>query len=229
MGTSGTAASKAALAALVTALLAADASAAVTYRKLAHCSSPVTDRSGDSINEIFNRVGFQKLYKGKELPWYVRERGWTHPTGQTNIKSWRGFGVIGTALEVKNGGHEGVDIGGGSGDPVYAASKGKVVYLLYGCQIGDKMCGNGWGNHVVLSHGDGVYTRYAHLSKVLVSINAEVEAGKVVGKLGTTGLSDGPHLHFEVGTRGGFFEPCLVPQNMDLVYDPRKLHYAKSR
>lgn len=88
--------------------------------------------------------------------------------------------------------HKGIDIGVPQGTPVQAAKGGKVVFA------GD---GGGYGNLVVIDHGDGKFTKYAHLSKINVQEGQNVDAGDLVGAVGSTGNSTGPHLHFEV--RGG--------------------------
>jgi len=85
--------------------------------------------------------------------------------------------------------HAGIDIGVPTGTPVQAAKGGEVVFA------GD---GGGYGNLVVVDHGDGTFTKYAHLSKINVKEGQTVEAGDVVGAVGSTGNSTGPHLHFEV-------------------------------
>ena len=126
-----------------------------------------------------------------------------------------------------NEGHEGTDLGGARGDAIVAASGGTIAYTLLGCsdnsQRRDITCGNGWGNHVVIAHGDGVFTRYAHLSKLDVKVGDTVRIGQTIGRLGHSGLSDGPHLHFELGTRAAAFNPCQPPQNFDKVHNASKL------
>ncbi len=90
--------------------------------------------------------------------------------------------------------HTGVDIGAASGDPIWAAKDGRVIFA------GTK---GGYGNAVVLIHGDGqVSTLYAHMSKILVAVGDVVDQGEVIGKIGSTGNSTGPHLHFEVRVNG---------------------------
>jgi len=85
--------------------------------------------------------------------------------------------------------HYGVDISAPEGTPVKASVRSTV-----------KFAGNmgGYGNCVILDHGDGYSTRYAHLSEILVRAGERVKAGKVIGKVGRTGRSTGPHLHFEL-------------------------------
>ncbi|HHY24899.1 MAG TPA: peptidoglycan DD-metalloendopeptidase family protein [Clostridiaceae bacterium] len=89
--------------------------------------------------------------------------------------------------------HTGVDIGGKSGESILAANKGTVI--IAGWQ-------NAYGNTVVIDHGGGITTLYAHCSKILVKSGQEVKVGQVIAKVGSTGWSTGPHLHFEVRENG---------------------------
>ena len=85
--------------------------------------------------------------------------------------------------------HAGVDIGAAYGKAVPAAGNGEVVFA--GAQ-------GGYGNTVVIEHAGGVRTRYAHLSEIDVAEGSRVEAGSMIGRVGSSGRSTGPHLHFEV-------------------------------
>jgi murein DD-endopeptidase MepM/ murein hydrolase activator NlpD len=89
--------------------------------------------------------------------------------------------------------HTGIDIGGKSGESILAANHGTVI--LAGWQ-------NAYGNTVVIDHGGGITTLYAHCSKILVRKGDEVKAGQIIAKVGNTGWSTGPHLHFEVRVNG---------------------------
>lgn len=91
--------------------------------------------------------------------------------------------------------HTGIDIGANKGSSIVAANKGTVIMAHY-----DKS--GGYGNMVVIDHGDGITTLYAHASKLLVKVGDEVKAGQVIAKVGSTGLSTGNHLHFEVRVNG---------------------------
>ncbi len=97
--------------------------------------------------------------------------------------------------------HYGVDISGKEGSTnVIAAQGGKVVQVKNGCSPGNYGCGGGYGNYIKIQHSDGKYTLYAHLHKgsLKVTKGSQVLQGQVIAKVGNTGNSTGPHLHFEV-------------------------------
>jgi murein DD-endopeptidase MepM/ murein hydrolase activator NlpD len=85
--------------------------------------------------------------------------------------------------------HTGQDIDAQTGDPVVAGASGKVTFA--GVQ-------NGYGNLVVIDHGGGLTTRYGHLSHIDVAQSQTVERGQFIGRVGSTGRSTGPHLHYEI-------------------------------
>jgi murein DD-endopeptidase MepM/ murein hydrolase activator NlpD len=91
--------------------------------------------------------------------------------------------------------HTGVDVGVGMGTPIGAAAEGVVV--LAGTNVVDGRPA-GYGTYVVIAHGGGLYTLYAHLSRLGVTAGERVRAGQEIGLSGSTGNSTGPHLHFEV-------------------------------
>ena len=95
-------------------------------------------------------------------------------------------------------GHRGIDIGAPTGTNIYAAASGKVVLVKSGCVLGKRTCGGGYGNMVVVQHPNGTKTLYAHMTKVNTSMGASVKQGQVIGYVGSTGKSTGPHIHFEV-------------------------------
>ncbi|EHL10586.1 hypothetical protein HMPREF9629_00801 [Peptoanaerobacter stomatis] len=94
--------------------------------------------------------------------------------------------------------HTGIDIGGSMGTPIISADNGKVIYA------GPKST---YGNTVMIDHGSGVVTLYAHCSSIDVSVGQTVSKGQVIAKVGTSGRSTGPHLHFEVRINGEFTDP----------------------
>ena len=97
----------------------------------------------------------------------------------------------------------GIDIAAGAGAPVYAADSGVVTMAQGGYNYG-------YGNVIQIDHGNGYSTVYAHLSNIGVSVCASVGAGQWIGAAGSTGNSQGAHLHFEVRQNGGFINPWFV-------------------
>lgn len=89
--------------------------------------------------------------------------------------------------------HTGTDFGGPPGSPIYAPADGRVV-LVQTLNI--------YGLFTVIDHGWGVYTAYAHQSESLVQVGQQISAGEVIGKIGNSGRSSGPHLHWEVWVNG---------------------------
>lgn len=105
----------------------------------------------------------------------------------SSIYGWRSFN--------KTRMHRGIDLAGDSGTPILAVHDGEVVAIATGqCYE----CGEGYGNYVLLKHGDTIHTMYAHLKTVSVEVGNQVTKGQQIGARGSTGGSTGPHLHFEV-------------------------------
>jgi len=94
--------------------------------------------------------------------------------------------------------HNGIDIGAKHGANVVAADSGTVITSAYN---------SSYGNYIVISHGNGITTLYAHLSSRKVSEGKAVTKGQVIGLVGSTGVSTGPHLHFEVSINGSRVDP----------------------
>lgn len=94
--------------------------------------------------------------------------------------------------------HKGLDISGPMGAPVKAMAKGEVTFA------GPR---GGFGNCIMLKHGNGFETLYGHLSKILVRPGQQIEIGQQIGNIGSTGRSTGPHLHYEVHRNGEKINP----------------------
>lgn len=94
--------------------------------------------------------------------------------------------------------HEGIDIGAATGTPISASAAGTVIVAGWN---------GGYGNLVVIDHGGGVSTAYGHQSAIHVSVGQSVGQGTVIGAVGSTGNSTGPHLHFEVRINGSATDP----------------------
>jgi LysM repeat protein len=94
--------------------------------------------------------------------------------------------------------HAAIDIANKTGTPIYAADAGTVEYVGWG---------SGYGNEIIINHGGGKKTRYAHLSKFYCKTGDKVSKGETIGAMGSTGWSTGPHLHFEVIINGTKYNP----------------------
>ena len=121
--------------------------------------------------------------------------------------------------------HGAIDIAdaGIDGASVLAAHSGTVMYAEEECEHnwGKSIscgCGGGYGNYVMLDHGDGHMTVYAHMSSVLVSTGESVSAGQVIGFVGSTGDSTGSHLHFETRYNGEKYNPLTEYPDISVSY-----------
>lgn len=111
--------------------------------------------------------------------------------------------------------HEGLDFAAPQGTPIYATADGNVTVA--------GNTGNGYGNHVVINHGYGYETLFGHMVRVKVRVGEQVKRGQVIGWVGSTGKSTGPHCHYEVHKNGEkvdpiyFFYSDLSPEQFDLI------------
>ncbi len=112
--------------------------------------------------------------------------------------------------------HYGIDLGGRTGDPIYAAGDGFVSRTGWN---------GGYGNNIIVDHGFGYQTRYAHLSNMLVTNGQWVKRGELIAEMGSTGVSKGPHLHYEVIYRGvpvnpiSYFHTDIDPAEFEKIID----------
>lgn len=116
----------------------------------------------------------------------------------TSLYGYRTHPVTGEQLSF----HTGIDLANGCGTDVVAAAAGKVTKKVYpypNCTN----CGSvSYGNYIDIDHGNGWYTRYGHLKTIYVNVGDVVSSGYLVGLSGSTGISTGCHLHFEVRKKG---------------------------
>jgi len=117
------------------------------------------------------------------------------PSGRPIIKGWLSsyYGMRTHPISGRREMHKGIDFAGNMGGPVIAVAKGVVTYA------GKRY---NYGNLVEIAHGNGYVTRYAHNSEILVSVGDTVEKGFQIAKIGSSGRSTGPHVHFEVLKNG---------------------------
>ncbi|WP_412070792.1 M23 family metallopeptidase [Qipengyuania gaetbuli] len=144
-----------------------------------------TDADG-SIDPRFERLGLS-MARMAALEQALEGVPQFAPARKDLISS--GFGYRRDPFNGRAAMHSGLDFKGATGTPIYAAAKGRVTF------VGRK---GGYGNTVEIAHGNGLMTRYAHMSKFNAKVGQQVLPGQTIGAIGSTGRSTGPHLHFEV-------------------------------
>ena len=115
-----------------------------------------------------------------------------------DIEPASGFGVRIDPFTSSPAMHTGLDLHGETGDPVRATADGKVTAAGWS---------GGYGRVVDIDHGNGLSTRYGHLSSIDVRVGQSIRTGQIIGKIGSTGRSTGPHLHYETRVRGEAVDP----------------------
>ncbi len=123
--------------------------------------------------------------------------GWARPVSSLYVTCPYGYRTHPVTGQLNNF-HNGVDLGMPQGSPIYATRSGTVTTAHYS---------NSWGYQVVINHGDGFSSMYAHMTHYIVSVGQHVEQGQVIGYVGSTGWSTGPHLHFTIYYNGGTVNP----------------------
>jgi murein DD-endopeptidase MepM/ murein hydrolase activator NlpD len=142
----------------------------------------------NKLTEIIKNLELAATYVGGEMMWPV--------PGQYKITSPFGNRLHPISKQYKM--HTGIDISGPKGTPVVAAQTGTVVYANW---FGS------YGKAIIVDHGGGITTLYAHNDTINVSVGSVVKKGDNIALLGSTGYSTGPHLHFEVRINGEYVEP----------------------
>ena len=150
-----------------------------------------------------------KAIAAKADPTYLPTE-WAHLGKINNEFGFRRNPFGGRAYEF----HPGMDIDGERGDLVTASANGTVIKASYT---------GGYGNMVEIDHGNGIHTRYGHMSKLEVEAGETVTRGQLIGEIGSTGRSTGPHLHFELRYNDKPINPrhFLKPEPADLTNLPK--------
>lgn len=128
---------------------------------------------------------------------YVSSSGWLIPCAYRMVTS--PFGPRNTGIAGASTYHEGVDLGAPEGTPIYASRTGVVTAATYGSKA---------GYYVSINHGDGYSSIYMHMTRYVVSAGQAVSAGQLIGYVGSTGVSSGPHLHFGISYNGTYVNPA---------------------
>ena len=146
---------------------------------------------GDKFNELVGNVDFSDLIL--QYPFVPVPGGFANPlpvNWQDNVSSEFGS---------RSDNHRGIDITAPYGSPIYAVRPGVVIV--------SSPWFNSWGEYVVINHGDGMTTLYAHMSQRSANVGDVVNQGDIIGYVGLTGVTSGPHLHLEVAVNGVLQNP----------------------
>lgn len=152
--------------------------------------SEQAQRRADSLEQMS-----AALSMGTETPLNLGELLAIEPVANARVTSNFGYRRMGGRGEY----HPGIDLAAPTGTPIYATGTGVVVYAGWK---------NGYGNFVEIDHGNGFTTRYGHASRILVSVGDQVTKNQEIAKVGSTGRSTGPHLHYEVLRNGQRQDPA---------------------
>lgn len=163
---------------------------------------PLHDENGEELYPIYNIAGrdFYFILDGKFSPTeraYLYDPGLTLPLTKSVLTS--PFGMRVSPISGKWLMHKGIDMAAPTGTEIHACKGGTVVSAI--------AMDYTYGNYVILDHGKGMTSLYGHMSKILVNKGDRVSAGQVIGLVGSTGLSTGPHLHFEIKLNGELQDP----------------------
>lgn len=182
-------------------------------RKTALVYSPRTEKQPTARTTLTN--DFVIISEASEAPPTRRLSTLKSSTASSNIPSiWPVTGILRSGVGVRSnpfGGssleyHKGQDISAPTGTPVYATADGVVVIAKWV---------RGYGNGIYVDHGNGISTRYGHLSRIDVVAGQTVKRGEQLGLVGSTGRSTGPHLHYEVRINGQPTSPLPYLPSVD--------------
>lgn len=159
------------------------------YEKAFNEAERAQEQAKAELKKLLAKSGSSSTkYVGGDFRW---------PTAATLITSQYGWRT--DPISKKRNMHTGVDIGAKKGASIYAANSGTVIVAGWSSK--------GYGNYVVIDHGGGKSTLYAHMSAIKTTKGAKVAKGDVIGLVGSTGWSTGPHLHFEILINGNHTNP----------------------
>jgi len=175
-------------------------------------NTALTDNIRNQLNNLSLRMSFQgqsfaeitTMVKNKEK--LLRAIPAIQPVSNKNLKRVAsGFGYRIDPLYKDSRLHAGLDFSAPTGTPIYATADGEVQIAGFNT--------DGYGNKVVINHGYGFQTLYAHMVRVIARVGQSIKRGEVIGYVGSTGKSTGPHLHYEVIKRGTKVDPVYYFYN----------------
>ncbi len=174
-----------------------------------------TVQAGDTIGDIAQRYGVAEadilnyplnnlvspddLLQGQNLIVPYGRKELVRPTPQPSLDSPFAWPLVGAATQGFSDGHRAIDIGAPYGSPVYAGREGQVIRSGW--------ARTGYGYTVIIDHGEDLQSLYSHMKGEWVQVGDWVERGQLIGEVGSTGNSSGPHMHFEVRLGGERVNP----------------------
>ena len=179
-------------------LVAKEAQTKKEYNSIAAEEDRLVDEVRDAVNELAKQNS--SVYVGGKFQW---------PLPAVNNIVTCVYGMRTHPITGVYKLHTGVDLRASSGTPIFAANSGKVITSTYN---------TAYGNYVVIDHGGGVATLYAHMTKRLVKAGDTVQQGKQIGTVGSTGYSTGPHLHYEIIKDGDYIDPVTQYPGFRIVH-----------
>jgi murein DD-endopeptidase MepM/ murein hydrolase activator NlpD len=158
--------------------------------------APREPKDADSFDRQLYRIGIARI-EFSNLAHALNSIPVRKPLeGEIDLMS--GFGIRQDPFTGSPAMHTGVDLHGRPGEAVRASADGTVTAAGWS---------GGYGRVVDIDHGSGLSTRYAHLSAIDVQVGERIKAGQIIGRLGSTGRSTGPHLHYETRINGEALDP----------------------
>jgi murein DD-endopeptidase MepM/ murein hydrolase activator NlpD len=166
--------------------------------------------AADVAPQAPNDAGFTSLFSSWKKMDSVTQSAVYIPSGRpvAKLSLTSNFGVRSDPFNGSARMHKGIDIPGPVGTPIYATADGIVSRAGWA---------SGYGNLVEISHGNGMETRYGHMSKLIVAPNSRVHRGQLIGLMGSTGRSTGSHLHYEVRVAGNAINPLPFVAGADYL------------
>lgn len=184
------------------------------YSKTEDESIQNADRISSLLDDLQGRMNFAKNSRKQIVAKYNEtDEAWRRIPSIYPVEGERRItSRFGPRIHPTIGGqqfHDGLDIGAPRGTPVYASAEGKVIKVVHHYRPN-----HSFGKYVVIDHGNGIQTRYAHLNSINVRQGDKVKRFDQIGRVGSTGRSTAPHLHYEVAVNGKAVNP------MHYIFDP---------
>lgn len=168
----------------------------------------ISDTSAGTLGQA--DAGFQDIFSSWKRMDNVTRSAIYIPSGRPvdKLALTSSYGVRSDPFNGRARMHKGIDIPGPIGTPIYATADGIVSRSQWV---------SGYGNLVEIGHGNGIQTRYGHMSKLIVQPNSRVRRGQIIGLMGSTGRSTGSHLHYEVRVDGAAINPLPFVAGADYL------------